>query len=500
MDKNFLEKLQALKQEYVDSLPGQIVEIEQGTLALRADSVSTEQFEDYYRLVHSLTGSGATYGFTEVSECSRELEHRIKELPVTEPEQQADLLDVIDNSLVSLKQAVARINKGVPAEDVIGESNDFDIDQWKILVADDDKFSREQLATMLESEGHTVSRASNGLEALKLYDAEQPDLIIMDVIMPEMDGLESARKIKSKSEGRFVPIIFLTALENEDDLVDCVQAGGDDFLIKPYNNAILHARIFAMQRIAKLQGELEAYQASTEEELNMARHVFEAATNRNNKGYHNIEVWTEACGHFSGDVLCYRPGWKDELYVMLGDFTGHGLRAAMGAPPVADIFYEMIDQKAPIKDIVLKINRKLKTLLPTGQFLCVSFVHLNKAEGYLDVINAGLPSVLLLDQSDGVEMIDATTLPLGIMNSSSLEVTVKRVSIEDYTRLYLFSDGILEAQNNEELMFGQERLMKSLFSTPDVTLSVAQLRRDFYEFVGEVEPDDDISVMAMPLV
>jgi len=500
VDQNFLEKLQTLKQEYVNSLPAQIIEIEQATEALRTQTVLSEQFNDYYRLVHSLTGSGATYGFTEVSECSRVLEHRIMELPETELEQQPALLDAIDSGLFALKQAIEQIDDMAQAEYIIDENNIFDIDHWKILVADDDKFSREQLATMLESEGHVVLRANNGQEAFDLYEAESPDLIIMDAIMPEMDGLESARQIKAKSEGHFVPIIFLTALEKEDDLVDCVQAGGDDFLIKPYNRAILHARIFAMQRIRKLQAELETYQKTTEEELNMARHVFEAATRRNKKGDQKIEIWSEACGHFSGDVMCYRPGWKDELYVMLGDFTGHGLRAAMGAPPVADIFYEMIDQKASIKDIVQSINRKLKILLPTGQFLCASFVHLNKAEGYLDVINAGLPSVLLLDQSDGVEMIDATTLPLGIVNTSSLEVTVKRVSIEEYTRLYLFSDGILEAANSEELMFGQERLMKSLFSTSDVSMSVAQLRHDFYNFVGDVAPDDDISVMAMLLV
>ena len=500
MDQNFLEKLQALKQEYVDSLPAQIIEIDQATEALRTKTVTPEQFNDYYRMVHSLTGSGATYGFTEVSECSRELEHLIKELPETGLEQQPALLDAIDSALLALKQAIEQIDDIAEADDIIHRKNNFDIDRWKILVADDDKFSREQLATMLESEGHTVLRAGNGQEAFDLYQSENPDLIIMDVIMPEMDGLKSARLIKAKSEGHFVPIIFLTALEKEDDLVDCVQAGGDDFLIKPYNRAILHARIFIMQRIRKLQAELEIYQKTTEEELNMARHVFEAATRRNKKGDQKIEIWSEACGHFSGDVMCYRPGWKDELYVMLGDFTGHGLRAAMGAPPVADIFYEMIDQKASIKDIVLNINRKLKTLLPTGQFLCASFVHLNKAEGYLDVINAGLPSVLLLNQSDGVEMIDSTILPLGIASSSSLDVTVKRVLIEEYTRLYMFSDGILEAANSEELMFGQERLMKSLFSTSDVPMSVAQLRRDFYDFVGEIEPDDDISVLALPLV
>lgn len=500
MDQSFQKKLQALKQEYVASLPAQIVEIKKGIHALCTKTVHPGQFEHYYRLVHSLTGSGATYGFAEVSECSRELEHRLKDLLATDLELNSAVIDVIDNNLLALKKAVEHISMTVLAEDDIQKNDGFEIDQWKILIADDDKFSREQLATMLESEGHTVYRAGNGLEAVHLYETEQPDLIIMDVIMPEMDGLESARQIKSKNKGHFIPIIFLTALKNEDDLVECVRAGGDDFLVKPFNRPILHARIFAMQRIVKLQSELEAYQKSTEEELNLARHVFDAATQRNNKGDHKIEVWTESCGHFSGDVMCYRPGWNNELYVMLGDFTGHGLRAAMGAPPVADIFYEMIDQKAPIRDIALTINRKLKTLLPTGQFLCASFVHLNKAEGYLDVINAGLPSVLLLDESDGVEMVDATTLPLGILKSSSLEVTVKRVSIDKYTRLYLFSDGVLEAANNEKLMFGQEKLMKSLFSTDDLTQSINQLRQDFYNFVGDVVPDDDISIMAMPLV
>ena len=105
----------------------------------------------------------------------------------------------------------------------------------KILIADDDPFSLEHLKLLLEKDGHEIIAAENGEQALSLFKEHMPELVILDVIMPVMDGLQAARQIKLASANRFVPVLFLTSLESDDDLVECIKAGGDDFLSKPLN-------------------------------------------------------------------------------------------------------------------------------------------------------------------------------------------------------------------------------------------------------------------------
>lgn len=128
----------------------------------------------------------------------------------------------------------------------------------KILVTDDDRSSRMLLNAYLGRNGHTVVEATNGKEAVDAFERESPDLILMDVTMPVMTGYEAATIIKQKCGNRFVPIIFLTGLNDDDSLVKCVTSGGDDFLNKPLNGVLLGAKVEAMQRIRKMHQDLTA--------------------------------------------------------------------------------------------------------------------------------------------------------------------------------------------------------------------------------------------------
>src|SRR5690625_5492659 len=100
--------------------------------------------------------------------------------------------------------------------------------QLTILVADDTQTDRLILTSIVESEGHRVLSARDGLEAVELYERERPDLVLLDVLMPRLDGLGAARKIKTLAGEELVPIIFLTSLTDTESLVQCLDAGGDD--------------------------------------------------------------------------------------------------------------------------------------------------------------------------------------------------------------------------------------------------------------------------------
>lgn len=131
----------------------------------------------------------------------------------------------------------------------------------KVLIADDTRSVLLSTSAMVQAEGHEVVTAASGKKALELYVQEQPDLVLLDVVMPEMDGLEVASRLRQIGAEHWVPIMFLSGMVNDDDLVKGIEAGGDDYLKKPISQRVLNAKLRAMQRIAEMRHQLVAVSA-----------------------------------------------------------------------------------------------------------------------------------------------------------------------------------------------------------------------------------------------
>ncbi len=125
----------------------------------------------------------------------------------------------------------------------------------KILLVDDTRTERLILTAYLEKLGHELVHAENGQQAIEMFNTESPELVLMDVIMPEMDGHQAAR-IMREDEAEWVPIIFLSGRVAVDDIVAGIEAGGDDYLTKPVDFKVLEAKMTAMQRIAQMRRKL----------------------------------------------------------------------------------------------------------------------------------------------------------------------------------------------------------------------------------------------------
>ncbi len=122
----------------------------------------------------------------------------------------------------------------------------------RLLVIDDEESIFEVIEALLYREGYEFIYLTSGIEALTKIDDIQPDVILLDLMMPEMDGIETCQQIKSNERWRPIPIIMVTALSSKEDLARCLEAGADDFLSKPINSIELRARVRSMLRI-KLQ-------------------------------------------------------------------------------------------------------------------------------------------------------------------------------------------------------------------------------------------------------
>jgi DNA-binding response OmpR family regulator len=133
----------------------------------------------------------------------------------------------------------------------------------KILVVDDEWELRNLLTEFLTGEGYDVIHASNGEEALELAEKEEPQVILLDIKMPGIDGIEVCRRLKEEDQTRFIPVIMVTALEDRD--VDAFVEGADDFVIKPFSLMEFSFRVRSMLRIKHLTDDLQRSLAYIEE-------------------------------------------------------------------------------------------------------------------------------------------------------------------------------------------------------------------------------------------
>ncbi len=135
--------------------------------------------------------------------------------------------------------------------------NGFDGELPKILVVDDHAPSRKTAVALLEVEGYEVLQADSGLAALECVKNSQPDLILLDVMMPGMDGFEVCRALKQDEHTRLIPVVFITALSDRQSRIRGIEAGGDDFISKPFDRLELSARVKSLVRQKRLNEDLD---------------------------------------------------------------------------------------------------------------------------------------------------------------------------------------------------------------------------------------------------
>ncbi|OUR70168.1 fused response regulator/phosphatase [Bermanella sp. 47_1433_sub80_T6] len=377
-----------------------------------------------------------------------------------------------------------------------------------ILIADDNKSDRLILAAIVKKMGHKVCVAEDGVQAVAQYHSEKPDIILLDVMMPNMNGQEAAVEIKSSAGEDMVPIIFLTSLQDATDLAKCLDSGGDDFLTKPYNKIILQAKINAFSRMSKMHYILQQQRNLISDhnehmvhEQEVAKAVYDNVTHAGCLNLPNIKHMLSPFSVFNGDVLLAARKPSGSMHILLGDFTGHGLPAAIGAMPLAEIFYGMTAKGFLMDDILREINSKLKKILPIGYFCCVCMVNLSFRKQQIEVWMGGLPDFYLLRHDTGqVEKLASTHLPLGVLSSQGFDSKTQRYSLRRNDRLFMWSDGIIESRNDQGDLFGETRLMDIFNGNQDQEQLFDNIVNTVNEFTGESGKDDDTTLLEVKMV
>ncbi|MFJ7312503.1 SpoIIE family protein phosphatase [Pseudomonas sp. NPDC098747] len=375
-----------------------------------------------------------------------------------------------------------------------------------ILIAEDSAADRLLLSTIVRRQGHEVLTAANGSEAVDIFRRQLPSLVLMDAMMPVMDGFEAARQIKALAGETLVPIIFLTSLTESEALARCLEAGGDDFLAKPYNQVILAAKIKAMDRLRRLQATvlhqrdlIAKHHDYLLNEQRVAKAVFDKVAHSGCLSAPNIRYLQSPYALFNGDLLlaAYTPA--GDMHVLLGDFTGHGLPAAVGAMPLAEVFYGMTAKGYGLSETLREMNAKLKRILPVDMFCCATLLCLSFQRCSVEVWNGGMPDGYLhrIDSGERVPL-SARHLPLGVLSPQAFDdcTQVHPMAVGD--RVFLLSDGVIDTSDANDQLFGVERLQQVFAANREPDRLFEDIERALRDFRGEAR--DDVSMVEVSLL
>jgi CheY-like chemotaxis protein len=380
----------------------------------------------------------------------------------------------------------------------------MDVKPLKVLAVDDTEMNISLLERFLRKLGHQMIVATNGQEAVERFETEPPDLILMDVMMPVMDGYEATREIRRRSGDQWVPIIFMSAKATTEDQVMGLDAGGDDYLTKPVNMRVLAAKIKAMQRITEMQHalavqtkELAVYQANAEEEKYLGNVLMERMTRASDLSDKLLDSWLLPAEQMSGDLLAACRGEDDRLYVMVADATGHGLLAAMMQIPVSQTFYHMTSRGFTLSSIVASMNSQLRELVPRDRFVAATLIMVDTRNRIIEVWNGGGSEVLFVDGNRKiVHRFESNAAPLGVVPEEEFESQTQVYQWQQAGELLACSDGAVDALNHEDEPFGEERLEQSLMRYRDKSVCTA-VAEALQEYLRGQRAQDDISVISV---
>jgi sigma-B regulation protein RsbU (phosphoserine phosphatase) len=379
-----------------------------------------------------------------------------------------------------------------------------------LLIVDDNEDNRYTLSRRLARYGYDrLTMASNGREALQLLEAQPFDLVLLDIMMPEMNGYEVLERIMASPELRQIPVIMISAVDEMDSVIRCIELGAEDYLSKPFNPTLLRARIGASLEKKSLRDELRVSAARLQCELDAARElqlgmlprVFpEISPGRPVEVYAAMEPAREV----GGDLYDFFYAGDDLFCFLIGDVSGKGAPAAIFMARTRSLVRMAVQcwefQTAPLCPAALAgmVNRELCQNNSERMFVALFLGLLNTRSGILAYINAGHPPAYLLRRNGTIDGSEGgPERPLGVRTDTIYHDQNARLEPGD--GLFLSTDGAIEATNEKDELYTVERLEGDLRglceASPKTIVSVVKERVDL--FSGAAPKADDVTMLAL---
>lgn len=383
----------------------------------------------------------------------------------------------------------------------------------RILIVDDEPFNVDYLEQELSDLGYELLTASNGQEALEKILSETPDLVLLDIMMPIMDGFTVLEQAKADAAIRNIPIIIISANNDLKSVVKGLEKGAEDYLPKPFEPVILHARITASLDRKRLRDQEQLYLQSLENEMNIAHNIQKDFLPPEMPEVSGLEIaaYFKAAKFVAGDYYDAFTLPDGSLVFLVGDVCGKGVGAALfmtlfrsllRATSIAGYFSQeneaaSLSPARRIKQAVTITNHYVsETHYQNLVFSTIFIGVVNGDDGTLTYINGGNEAPLLLRADGGIEQLKPTGPVIGFMNDASF--TVGETRMEKGDSLLAFTDGIPDSKNPQNEFFGHERLMeKAKQGISTCANCVNSLGAQLDQFIDTADQFDDITILAV---
>ncbi len=330
----------------------------------------------------------------------------------------------------------------------------------RVLAIDDSPETIDAIRAALGA-GFQLLAATNGRVGLEIARKQLPELILLDVLMPEMDGYEVCRQLKADALTRDIPVIFLSGLDSEVDEIRGFSAGGVDFVTKPMEPVILKVRVRTQIELANARKALAQANDFMEDEREIMAEILLAMRNDKDFCNDNLSYACHSRDTAGGDVLLSAKRSNGDHHFLVGDFTGHGLTAAIGTPLVSHLFYAMTAADIPLSTIVRDINNVLARRLPSHIFMAAAAVCLSEDNRRAELWSFGNPEILYRGASRQWVRYASLEMPMGIVAQDDLFASI-HLDFEEDGNLYVFTDGPIEVVCRDGSYYGVDRLIEAI--------------------------------------
>lgn len=364
-----------------------------------------------------------------------------------------------------------------------------------VLYVEDDDITRTMVAQILTRWVGKLLLAADGQEGLYLFTRYRPDVVVTDIQMPVMDGLQMSRAIKEMD--RDTPVIVTTAFNDQTYFLQAIEIGIDRYLAKPINAEHLMEAIARSGQIMLERRELQQFHEKAEEELKITLHLMRRMMLAKGLKDPGLRYQVQPATRFSGDLVGAARAPDGSLFTLLADATGHGLPAAINLLPLVRVFYKMVEKGFALSSIVAEMNSVLKDQIPPDRFVATTLVHVDTLNRTVEAWNGGNPAVLFVDDDGEIRhAFSSAHPPLGILDDDAFDARTAIFHWQEPGQLLLYSDGLLEAENAAGEMFGQQRLAQTLGARKAPTLFEGVLE-SIKTHLGDKPAHDDISLIAI---
>ncbi len=313
----------------------------------------------------------------------------------------------------------------------------------RVLIIDDSKIDRRILSFALEKEGFTVLTAASGLEGLDIARSQRPDIILLDVVMPDMNGFDTCYQLQHDSRTHSIPVLFLSASDDLQSRLNGLTGGAVDYIVKPFNHQEILARIRIHLRIRRAfdalvdrqKAELRELQDAQQSILIQPREIPSA----------NFDVYYRPLHEAGGDFYEVLELGQNIFGYFTADIGGHGLGAAFITSALKALLRQNFSALYTPVETMQLLNGVLMPILSDDVVLSACCVRLNRNTNRLVMVSAGHPPLILMQSNGEINYLYGDSDLLCAFENPHIESTEFKVSKGD--RLLMFSDGLIESRH-----------------------------------------------------